>query len=75
VLLAAHEALEGLVLTAEEREFKQQVDQQWSQKGYQGLVDAPLTGALEAFIDDTQRARHRLRHGEARRWALPRRLP
>jgi argininosuccinate synthase len=54
VLLAAHEALEGLVLTAEEREFKQQVDQQWSQKGYQGLVDAPLTGALEAFIDDTQ---------------------
>jgi argininosuccinate synthase len=54
VLLTAHEALEGLVLTAEEREFKQQVDQQWSQKGYQGLVDAPLTGALEAFIDDTQ---------------------
>ncbi|SFR86293.1 argininosuccinate synthase [Halomicrobium zhouii] len=53
VLLTAHEALEGLVLTAEEREFKQQVDQQWSQKGYQGLVDAPLTGALEAFIDET----------------------
>ncbi len=53
VLLTAHEALEGLVLTAEEREFKQQVDQQWSQKGYQGLIDAPLTGALEAFIDET----------------------
>jgi len=53
VLLTAHEALEGLVLTAEEREFKQHVDQQWSQKGYQGLVDAPLTGALEAFIDET----------------------
>jgi len=53
VLLTAHEALEGLVLTQEERQFKAQVDQQWSQKAYQGLVDAPLTGALEAFIDDT----------------------
>jgi argininosuccinate synthase len=53
VLLTAHEALEGLVLTQEERQFKQQIDQQWSQKAYQGLVDAPLVGALEAFIDDT----------------------
>jgi argininosuccinate synthase len=53
VLLTAHEALEGLVLTQEERQFKAQVDQEWSQKAYQGLVDAPLTGALEAFIDNT----------------------
>ena len=53
VLLTAHEALEGLVLTQEERAFKAQVDQQWSQKAYEGLVDAPLTGALEAFIDET----------------------
>ncbi|MDT3433980.1 argininosuccinate synthase [Haloarcula sp. 1CSR25-25] len=53
VLLTAHEALEGLVLTQEERQFKAQVDQEWSQKAYEGLVDAPLTGALEAFIDDT----------------------
>ena len=54
VLLTAHEALEQLVLTQEERQFKQQIDQQWSQKGYQGLVDAPLIGALEGFIDTTQ---------------------
>ena len=54
VLLTAHEALEQLVLTAEERQFKQQIDQQWAQKGYQGLVDAPLVGALEGFIDTTQ---------------------
>ncbi|WP_336326621.1 argininosuccinate synthase [Halovenus sp. HT40] len=54
VLLTAHEALEQLVLTQEERQFKQQIDQQWSQKGYQGLVDAPLVGALEGFIDTTQ---------------------
>jgi argininosuccinate synthase len=53
VLLTAHEALEQLVLTQEERQFKQQVDQQWAQKGYQGLVDAPLVEALEGFIDST----------------------
>jgi len=53
VLLTAHEALEGLVLTQEERQFKAQVDQQWSEKAYEGLVDAPLVSALEAFIDDT----------------------
>jgi argininosuccinate synthase len=54
VLLTAHEALEALVLTQEERAFKQQVDQQWAQKGYEGLVDAPLTTALEAFVEQTQ---------------------
>jgi len=53
VLLTAHEALEQLVLTQEERQFKQQVDQQWALKGYQGLVDAPLVDALEGFIDST----------------------
>jgi len=55
VLLTAHEALEQLVLTQEERQFKQQVDQQWAQKGYQGLVDAPLVDALEGFIGSTQK--------------------
>jgi len=54
VLLTAHEALEGLVLTREQRQFKQQVDQQWSWKAYQGLIDAPLVTALEGFIDATQ---------------------
>ncbi|AGB36025.1 argininosuccinate synthase [Natronococcus occultus] len=53
-LLNAHEALESLVLTQEEREFKQQIDQRWSKKGYEGLVDAPLVSALEGFIDETQ---------------------
>jgi len=53
VLLTAHEALEQLVLTQEERQFKQQVDQQWALKGYQGLIDAPLVDALEGFIDST----------------------
>ena len=54
VLLNAHEALEGLVLTREERAFKRQVDRRWARKGYEGLVDAPLTTALESFIERTQ---------------------
>ncbi|ELY56442.1 argininosuccinate synthase [Natronolimnohabitans innermongolicus JCM 12255] len=54
-LLNAHVALEGLVLTQEEREFKQLIDQRWSKKGYEGLVDAPLVGALEGFIAETQK--------------------
>ncbi|MFC6725379.1 argininosuccinate synthase [Halobium palmae] len=54
VLLAAHEALEQLVLTKEERDFKQQIDHQWAEKGYQGLVDAPLVNSLEGFLDANQ---------------------
>ncbi|PSQ35243.1 argininosuccinate synthase, partial [Halobacteriales archaeon QS_9_70_65] len=54
VLLNAHEALEDLVLTREERAFKKRVDHEWSEKGYQGLVEAPLMRALEAFVEETQ---------------------
>jgi argininosuccinate synthase len=53
VLLTAHEALEQLVLTQEERQFKQQVDQQWALKGYRGLIDTPFVDALEGFIQTT----------------------
>ena len=53
-LLNAHESLESLVLTKEERDFKRLVNDEWSQKGYEGLVDAPLMDALEGFIDATQ---------------------
>ena len=55
-LLAAHEALEALVLTAETRSFKRTVDDQWAQKAYQGLLASPLVDSLEAFIDETQTA-------------------
>ena len=54
VLLNAHQALEALVFTKDELDFKHQVDQQWSQKAYEGLVDAPLMDALNAFIETTQ---------------------
>jgi argininosuccinate synthase len=53
VLLNAHRALEDLVLTKDERSFKQQVDHRWAENAYQGLVDAPLVEALEAFIGAT----------------------
>ncbi len=53
VLLNAHEALENLVLTKDERSFKQQIDHQWAENAYQGLVNAPLVSALEAFIATT----------------------
>ncbi len=71
VLLNAHAALEDLVLTKGERDFKKQVDHEWSEKGYQGLVNAPLVSALEGFIEQTQTrvtgaVRIRLEGGQAR---------
>ncbi|WP_132059305.1 argininosuccinate synthase [Halorussus amylolyticus] len=53
-LLNAHAALEELVLTKEERDFKTQVDDQWAQKAYEGLLSAPLVDALDGFVDTTQ---------------------
>jgi len=53
-LLNAHEALEQLVLTKDERDFKRSIDDEWAQKGYEGLVEHPLVDALEGFIDETQ---------------------
>ncbi|GAA0296249.1 argininosuccinate synthase [Halarchaeum salinum] len=49
-LLAAHEALEGLVLTKDERDFKQTVDEEWSQQAYEGLLDTPLMDSLDAYL-------------------------
>ncbi|WP_256685525.1 argininosuccinate synthase [Halococcus qingdaonensis] len=54
VLLNAHAALEDLVLTKEERSFKKQVDHEWAEKAYEGLLAAPLVDALDGFIDSTQ---------------------
>jgi argininosuccinate synthase len=54
VLLNAHAALEDLVLTKEERRFKKQIDHEWAEKAYEGLLAAPLVDALEGFIASTQ---------------------
>ncbi|SEW15287.1 argininosuccinate synthase [Halobacterium jilantaiense] len=53
-LLAAHDALEGLVLTKDERDFTEDVSQQWAQKAYEGLVDHPLMDALNGYFAETQ---------------------
>ncbi len=53
VLLEAHEALENLVLTKAERAFKRQVDHEWAEHAYEGLLDAPLMDALESFVETT----------------------
>ena len=55
VLLAAHRALEALVLTREEIRFKAKVDAEWSALAYQGLWFDPLKQDLEAFIGSTQK--------------------
>ncbi len=54
VLLTAHQALEDLVLTKNERSFKKGIEREWSEKAYQGLVFAPVVDALNAFVDETQ---------------------
>ena len=54
VILTAHQELEAVVLTRLERKFKAQVETAWAELIYQGLMDEPLTAALDAFIDKTQ---------------------
>jgi argininosuccinate synthase len=54
LLLTAHRALEGLVLTRDELRFKSLVDAEWSTLAYQGLWFDPLKSDLEAFIAKTQ---------------------
>ncbi|HTY14135.1 MAG TPA: argininosuccinate synthase [Methanoregulaceae archaeon] len=53
-LLFAHHDLEHLVLTRQELQFKQMVDEKWSELAYMGLVHEPLFHALTAFIAKTQ---------------------
>lgn len=55
VLIQAHQALEQLVLTKEELEFKRQVEQTWAGLVYRGLWFDPLREDLDAFINSTQR--------------------
>lgn len=54
LLLAAHRALEALVLTRDELRFKANVDTEWSKLAYEGLWFDPFKDDLEAFIAKTQ---------------------
>ncbi len=49
VLIAAHRALERLVLTRDELRFKALADQRYAELIYDGLWMQPLRGGLEAF--------------------------
>lgn len=54
ILIPAHKALEELVLTKEEREFKAVIDMKWGKLAYDGLWWDPLKEDLDAFINQTQ---------------------
>lgn len=54
VVIPAHQALEALVCTKEERAFKVLVDQKWGELAYAGLWYDPFKDDLEAFINQIQ---------------------
>jgi argininosuccinate synthase len=54
LLYTAHAALEALVFTKDERDFKRVVDAKWADLAYAGLWIDPLKHDLDAFIDKTQ---------------------
>jgi len=69
-LIAAHKALERLVLTRDELRFKATLDQKYAELIYDGLWPSPLRGAIDAFNGAlaqriTGRVRVRLHRGTA----------
>ncbi len=54
ILLAAHQALEDIVLTKDVARFKETVAAEWAQMTYDGLWFSPLREALYAFVAHTQ---------------------
>ena len=55
ILLEAHKALESMVLDREMLYFKEIVGLRYSRLIYDGLWYAPLKGAIDRFVDYTQR--------------------
>jgi len=55
ILHAAHTSLEELVLDRETRRFKHIVSERYSELVYYGLWFTPLKGALDSFIENTQK--------------------
>jgi argininosuccinate synthase len=55
ILVAAHSALESLVLDRETMHYKQQIALKYAELVYYGLWFFPLREALDAFVDVTQR--------------------
>ena len=53
-LIAAHSALEDVVLTKDELRCKRSLEVRWTELVYEGLWFSPLREAIDAFVDATQ---------------------
>jgi len=53
-LIAAHSALEDLVLTKDEARLKRPLEQRWTELVYEGRWFSPAREAIDAFVDSTQ---------------------
>jgi argininosuccinate synthase len=53
-LIAAHRALEDIVLTKAELDVKRRIEDTWAKTVYDGLWFSPVRAALDAFVDRTQ---------------------
>jgi argininosuccinate synthase len=54
-LIAAHSALEDVVLTKDEARLKRPLEQRWTELVYEGRWFSPAREAIDAFVDVTQR--------------------
>jgi argininosuccinate synthase len=54
VLIAAHSALEDVVLTKDEARLKRPLEQRWTEIVYEGRWFSPAREAIDAFVDSTQ---------------------
>jgi argininosuccinate synthase len=53
-LIAAHSALEDVVLTKDEARLKRPLEQRWTELVYEGRWFSPTREAIDAFVDSTQ---------------------
>ena len=53
-LIAAHSALEDVVLTKDEARIKRPLEQRWTEIVYEGRWFSPAREAIDAFVDSTQ---------------------
>jgi argininosuccinate synthase len=53
-LIAAHAALEDVVLTKDEARLKRPLEQRWTELVYEGQWFSPAREAIDAFVDKTQ---------------------
>ena len=53
-LIAAHSALEDVVLTKDEARLKRPLEQRWTELVYEGRWFSPAREAIDAFVDATQ---------------------